>query len=99
VGRDLYFGSLSSFPDETHSILVVDSNAMLARAVAFQHLESITGQLGEVCQASGLVENHELSIRDPLDVRETPFVLSLVQVFRIGALKAPDHESPPRPPH
>jgi hypothetical protein len=53
VVYDLYVKRVSVPPDETHSVLIVDSNAVLSCAFAVQRFQPISGWHLQVIQRHG----------------------------------------------
>jgi hypothetical protein len=53
VIRDLYSVRSVHLPDKADAVLIVDSDAVLARAVPFQRFEAITGRHAQIAQIDG----------------------------------------------
>jgi hypothetical protein len=49
--RDLHFVRIALAPDETDSILIVDSNSVLSSSILLQSLEPIAGNRAKIIQA------------------------------------------------
>jgi hypothetical protein len=59
-------------PHETDAPPVIDPDAVLARPVTAQRLQSIAGRSGQVAQLRCLMELPQLTLRDPLNVPRRP---------------------------
>jgi hypothetical protein len=55
--HDLYFKSVPIPPPETHTVLIVDSNAMLSRAISAKQLQMISRWHLQVIQRDGRIQN------------------------------------------
>ena len=93
VTYDLYRVGVFAFPPKAEAPLVVDANAVLAAAAAFQGFQAIAGREAHDVQSVGGIELEELSSGGALDIRR--------KVTRSGAgkesfgfrvRKASDHE-------
>jgi hypothetical protein len=47
---------MSAFPSEANSVLVIDTNAALSRAVSFQHLQAVRGRRCQIAKLFGAVD-------------------------------------------
>jgi hypothetical protein len=57
VVHNLYVVSVSLFPYETDAPLIVDADTVLARAVAFEGVKSVTRGHRQIDQSLGCVEH------------------------------------------
>ena len=78
-------------PDEADAPLVVDANAVLALAVAFQRLEAITRRRLQILQRICVVEHLKLASRDTLDIGEPGNALAAMKRFGIRRIEGADH--------
>src|ERR1022692_1681636 len=60
VVRDLHVVGVPLAPHETDTVLVVDANAMLACAIAFEPLQPVARRQRQVAQRSGRVHHLQL---------------------------------------
>lgn len=67
--HDFYFFRIGSNPDKADTPLVVDANAALACAAAFQCFQSIARRHAQTVETNGGMELEQLSQRSRLDVR------------------------------
>jgi hypothetical protein len=83
---------ISAGPAETEAPLVVDADAVLARPVAHQLLETVGRWNTEVEKTSRSVEHEEFPQSDSLEVRWQPAdPLSLEEAFGVDVPEAADH--------
>jgi hypothetical protein len=59
-------------PTETHPELIIDTDAMLSRAVAFQGFQSISWRHPQIVQSARDLQLPQLTSRYGRDVREPP---------------------------
>ena len=60
----LHVFRIAIIPPETDAVLIVDPNAVLASAVAFQFLEAIAGRTSQISQRRRLVQHLQFTFRD-----------------------------------
>jgi len=53
---DLNVEGIPFFPSETYSLLVIDADAVLPGAVAFQRLQAVAGRYPQILQAASAME-------------------------------------------
>jgi hypothetical protein len=70
IVHDFNVFSASIRPTETHAKLIVHSNAMLPRTIAFQGFQSIAGRHTKIVQFSGDLELPQFAARDCRDIHE-----------------------------
>ena len=81
-------------PYEAEPPLVIDSNAVLAFAVALQGLQSVRGREAEIIQAESCIDGVKLHKRTLLNVtRKFPSELTPEDFFCLGITKRPNHAS------
>jgi hypothetical protein len=74
----LHVVSVSNFPTKTDSPLVIDSNRILAFAVAREFLKAITGRDSQIVDAYGSINHREFSLRRSISIsRKTYGPLSI----------------------
>jgi hypothetical protein len=79
-------------PAKADAPLVVDANAMLSGAIAFQLLESVAGRHAQIVQCLCGVHDHQLAQHGTLKpARETTHRLAAKEPFRIPVPEALDH--------
>ena len=79
-------------PPKTDPPLVVDANAVLAGAITFELLQTVTGWDAEVCELLGGVHHAELPEHESVKLGgEAPDAFTLEQPFRIAIGEARDH--------
>jgi hypothetical protein len=92
VINDLDFISVAVFPPKADAPLIVDANAMLARAIAFELLEAIAGRNPEVIEPFRRVDRDELTEHGPHELRRIATdVLALEEGFGVAVGEALDH--------
>lgn len=73
VIHNFHVVGISVVPAKTNAPLVVDSDAVLASAIAFQRFEPISRRRQQLSNFCGCMKNEQLSTRDTLDVlRKSP---------------------------
>lgn len=81
-------------PDEAHPPLVVDTDAVLAGAVAAQLLQTITRWDAEVIECFRRVDRDELAEHDPAQLcRVPPNGIAGKEAFGVAVAEALDHRS------
>ncbi len=89
---DLNRRHIAVFPPETDAPLIVDTNAVLALAFAFQGLQPISRWHAQIVENPGVVQHAELAPGDSLDLRWQPFsVLTPQDQFRLSVSEIPYH--------
>ena len=78
-------------PAEANAPLVVDANAVLAPAVAFQRLQPVPRRDEQVLKGPGLAEVEQLAPRRPLDRPEAGDQTVVEQGLRLGRPEGLDH--------
>lgn len=81
-----------SLPDEADAILIVDADAVLARAIPFQSLQPIAGRNTEVIQRVGRFHLIELPERDGGESCESAACARKKQIGRLRIPEADNHE-------
>jgi hypothetical protein len=69
---DFYAMSIAVTPNEADSESVVDSNAVLSTAVAFESLQPVAREDGQVLQSMGSVQLPQFPLCYPRDCLESP---------------------------
>jgi hypothetical protein len=69
VVRDFDFVGITILPRETDAVLIVDADAVLASAVAFQALQPVPGRDRQIRQVPSPIDLIQLSPRDVPQVR------------------------------
>jgi hypothetical protein len=67
--------------------LIIDPNAVLTLAAAFQLFETIARRHSKILKGDGAVEEQELPPRRPLDPSEPRNVCIVKQLFRVDRSK------------
>ncbi len=80
-------------PFEANSPLPIYANAELACAIASQLFELVAGDSGEFSEASGGIQDLQLSNRDSFDALEALAPIPLEESLSFPGSKAPDHIS------
>ncbi len=70
IVHDLDVLSARGVPTEAHTEVIVYADTMLARAIPFECLKSITGRYAQIIQAGGDLQLPKLTSRNSRDVRE-----------------------------
>ena len=83
--------SVSVQPTKTDPPLIVDSNAVLALAIALQRLEPVTRRHEQILNGPGMVEIQQFSPRRSLDRPKPRDQLIVKKRLRIARLKGLDH--------
>jgi hypothetical protein len=90
---DLDVEAVPVAPEKADSPLIIDADAVLSRAFAFQCLEAVSWRNPEVGKGFGGVQHDELSKSDPMQFRrEPPGPVPVEEAFRLMVTEAPDHE-------
>lgn len=80
-------------PHEAHSVLIIDSNAVLPRAGSVK--QSISRRYSQILERDSRVQNGELYERSSLQISgKVPAPAGLPQPFRVLVAKAADHRRP-----
>jgi hypothetical protein len=80
-----------SHPRETDPPLVVDSDTVLTRAIAFQFLQPVAGWRQQVFEIKCAIKHGQFALGDFPEAGEFFNVLSRKQEFRLLAPKASNH--------
>ena len=59
-------------PHEANSPMVIDADAMLTCAAAFEQLKPVSWRSGQIRQPFSLMDLPQLTLRRPLDIRPQP---------------------------
>lgn len=90
---DLDLVGVFAFPAKAEAPLVVDANAVLAAAAAFQGLQAIAGREAHDVESVGGIELEELSSGGALDIRRKVTRGGAgKEFFGLGVGEASDHE-------
>jgi len=90
---DLNIPSFTIAPYETHSPLVVDTNAVLTLAVAVQHFQTVSGRYAQIVELLGCVDRKKLRTGAPLNLRrQIADRVSREDRRRASITKALDHD-------
>jgi hypothetical protein len=68
VIRDLHVKSISIAPNETHSIMIVDSNAVLPSTITAKPLQVIPWRHPQVIELEGGIQDGELLERSSVQI-------------------------------
>jgi hypothetical protein len=93
IVRGLHLVRVAVTPNETNAPLVVDADAMLARAVAAKRFQVIPGRRRQIGEAVRRIELAELSQRYSFNALEASYGLSLVEMLGLARSKGPDHKA------
>jgi len=92
VVDDLDVMGVTTDPAEANAKLVVDPNAVLAKAIAGQFLQSVSRRHFQVSEGDCSVEHDELAESNTLEIRwESADLLSLEETFGVVVAKAANH--------
>jgi hypothetical protein len=78
---NVHFPGVPVAPDKTNTPLVIDTNAVLALAIATQRLQTIAGWRGQVAQSTGRIQLAEFPQRNSLDAFETLNRLPVIELL------------------
>jgi hypothetical protein len=81
-------------PDEAHSELIVDPDAVLSRAVAAKRFEAIARRYAQVVEQLGPLQLLQLTTRYRLDVPKPLNPIAFEQPLRVWALEGSDRHVP-----
>jgi len=70
---DLHLERVAVPPDEAEPPLIVDSDAVLTRAVAAERFQSVPRRVTKVNERTGVVKLHELAVADSQDLLRHAF--------------------------
>ncbi len=89
---DFNIEGIMSFPPETDSPLIVDSNAVLSDALPLQGFQSVPRWCPKISDLVRVVQHSKFPARDALDVLWQPTGnLTAPDSLRLGAAEGPDH--------
>ena len=91
VIRDLDFVRPVNLPNEADAVLIVDSDAVLARAVALQRFQSIAWRDAQVAQVDGRFDLVQLAESNRSYGGPAPAGTRLKEFLRIGVFEALNH--------
>ncbi len=91
IVRNLDFMGSIVFPDEANPVLIVDPDAVLSGAAAFQRFQPVAGRDAEVAERTGSFNLVQLAQRDRGDRRPAPVRAGFEQLLRGGIPEALDH--------
>ena len=72
IVSELYFETVASLPNETKSVLIIDSYAVLPFAIAFQGFELVAGNRRQIAQRDCPVQMDEFADCNLADGLELP---------------------------
>lgn len=78
-------------PAKANSPLVVNANAVLTGAIAFQGLKAVAGRYSQVSETSGDLELPHLASRDGSETREATDADTCGEGFGVRTLEGSDH--------
>jgi hypothetical protein len=92
IVNNFYFNAMVDAPDKADSPLVVDSNAMLARAITFQGFQPIRRGDSQVSKPLCSIEHTQLPTGDRLDLnRQAARYLAVPDAFCFLLAERLDH--------
>jgi hypothetical protein len=83
VVNDLNFVRVSVSPYEADAPLIIDSNAVLAMAIAAQAFEPVSSRSGQIAELRGEMNLVELPPSDSLDGPELPYRFPMKEPFSV----------------
>jgi hypothetical protein len=93
VVNDLDVIRVPVLPAKADAPLIVDANAVLARAIAFEFFESVAGRDTQVLELLGGINEANLTEHEPEEVgREPPDALPLKQALGVPIRDLLDHQ-------
>ncbi len=90
--HDLHVIGAVVLPNKTDPPLIGDPNTVLALAIAFQGLEPVPRQIGEIREGHSLIQAVELSLRLGPKSLKTPYPATFIKGLSVAAAKGPNHE-------
>jgi hypothetical protein len=93
IVHDLDVFSSGFCPSKTEAELVVDSDTVLARTVAYKGLQAVTRRYAEVFQPGSDLKLPKLASRHGSDVREPRNAFAPCKSLGIGAPEGLDHDA------
>jgi hypothetical protein len=91
VFRDFDIFGIAIPPREADAVLIVDSDTVLALAVAAQRFQPVARRNQEIGESLRTVEGNETAERHGSDTGEFLHPLAPEEPLRLLALEAPDH--------
>jgi hypothetical protein len=92
IVHDLNVVGVAVPPAEANAPLIVDANAMVASAIAFELFEPIVRWHAEILELLGGVDEAQLAEHDPVKLgREPAHGFALEQTFGVAIAEALDH--------
>jgi hypothetical protein len=90
---DFDFISVIILPDKTDSVLIVNTDAVLALAIAFELLQAIPRRDSKILERPRGVKHQQLSERRPAKIgrRDSPALPGFPELLRLPVCEAPDH--------
>jgi len=93
VIHDLNVTRIAATPGEADAPLVIDSNAICARTVPFQHLQLVSGRYAKILQPQRPMQVQKLPPRGPFDGLKSSNPAVLKERRGVWTLKRPDQVS------
>jgi hypothetical protein len=93
VIHNLDIVSVSVAPHETHTPLIVNPDAMLAGAIAFEGLQSVARGRCQVSQLRGNIELPKLALRHPSDRTIPRHLFPAMKPLGLLRPERPDHHA------
>jgi hypothetical protein len=88
--NDLNIVSVAVPPHETHSPLIIDTDAVSAPAVATKFLQPIAGRNAQILQRSRMVQHNEFSARRFLDAQKAQAATTIEERLSVSAPETRD---------
>jgi hypothetical protein len=77
-------------PPKAHAELVIDANAVLSSAIAFERFQSIPRRDAEIIKPARTVQHGQLAHRDCFDIDEALDSCTIKQALRVRTLEGLD---------
>jgi len=91
IVHDFHVRDVALYPHKAEAILIVDANAVLPVPVAFERLQMVAGECGQILQSFGFVECRELSLGYSLNASVLSGELVVEELLGFSVPKRANH--------
>ena len=91
IVNDLDFVRLGFAPDETNTVLIIDSDTVLSSAITFQCLQPIACRFAKVLKTIRIIQHLQLTTRHFQDGRVSPAATRIEELCGLFIGKGANH--------